>query len=107
MIEDKQLELFPEVKPQIKIAGIYQYKDGSNNWLLINKKVKGDKYLVSDFMFDNGKYDCDIYKMGSEEIEKIADLSLCYSGVFRNGIFYAVYDDKCILRIVYDVSKYI
>jgi hypothetical protein len=107
MIEDRQLELFSEVKPKIKIAGMYQYKDGSNCWLMIQKKIKGDIYLVYDFMLDDEDYDCEICEMSSEEIEKVADLSKCYSGKFRNGILWAVWDggNKETLRVVYDVDK--
>ena len=105
MIENSQSEISIDDQLIIKIAGLYQYKDGSNNWLLINRKVSKDTYLVHDFMLDDGDYDVDICEMSIDEIKAVADLSKCWNGKFKKGYLYAVWDggNKETYRIIYTI----
>jgi len=84
----------------IKIGGTYKGKD--ENWLVIQNRLKNGKYTVFDIMYDDGDYDCDILEMDTNEIQKKADISVCYSGKFRDGCLYAVWDgaDKDTIRYI-------
>ena len=73
----------------IKIGGCYKTKEG---WLLVNTK-HGNTWSCHDIIIDEGVYDDEISDMTKEEIEKIADLSICYAPKYHKKYgLYEVWD---------------
>ena len=92
---------------KIVIGGMYQYKDGSNSWIFVNKKLKNNTYLVHDIIIDEHDYDDDICEMDAQQIQEVADITKCYVAKYnaRHNCFYAVWDgqDKRTLRKIYNI----
>ena len=77
---------------QIKIGGCYQKKDKSG-WLLVLNKWD-DTWLTRDIEIYEYGYDEEIADLTKEDIEKIADLSICYRPYYhKEKGLYAVWNE--------------
>jgi hypothetical protein len=74
----------------IKMGGCYKTEEG---YLIVGVK-KDNAYQCQDIIIDSSGYDEEICDLTTEEIEKIADLSICYRPYYHKRFgLYKVWDE--------------
>ena len=77
----------------IKIGGCYQKKD-KTGWLLVLNKYDNNTWQTRDIEMDDTFYDEEIADLDREQIEEIADLSICYRPYYhKEKGLYAIWDE--------------